>query len=400
MSLLASVLTHPLVEAGVRIGGLSVLAGFVTALAAFVFRAKLRVSLPEGAALILGLGAVAIYLNTRLIFVQFVGDTGDPLEASEAFLNVAVFVAAGIACYGGRYAGDRAGTSDRFNWTTFQPDLSPLVRATGRSVTVTLPADVADIDGYDDVPAETKAKLAGKTMDFPRGITIAALESQLTSRLKDEHDIGYVDVDIDVDGTISYLAVGKRAAGIGPTVPPEYVAIAVRADPPFSASPGDTVQLWRTDAVDDPERVGTGELRATVGDVATLILNESTAATVDPAGSYRLMTLAPESHPDREFATMLRRDEKTMSIIECTASSPYVGQSIRALEVAVIAIQAGDGSLESIPTDDRTIRAGDRLYTIGQPDTLRKIESTAGTRLLEERSTGTVVEQTSASSSQ
>lgn len=383
MSLLAAILGHPLVEVITRIGGLSLLAGVVTAFAAFVFRARVRVALPEGAALILGLGAVAIYLNTRLILVQFIGDTGDPLTTSEALLNVSVFIAAGVACYGGRYAGDKAGASNRIDWGWLQPDLSPIVRATGRSITVTLPDDVADIDGYDEVAPETKKKLAGRTLHFPKGITLSELSAQAVARLKEDHDIGYVDVDIAVDGTVEYLAVGQRASGIGPTLPPDYAGVAVRADPPFSATSGDTVQVWRIDQDGTETRLGTAELRASVDNVVTLSMNETVAAKIDPTDTHRLMTLSAEAHPDREFAAMLRRGDETMSVFEFTADSPFLGSSVKALDVAVIAVRASDGTVETIPQRDRLIQAGDCLYAIGQPDALRKLESATGTELLE-----------------
>lgn len=384
MSLLASILAHPLVEGAVRIAGLSLLAGVATTVAAFVFRARVHDTLPEGPTVILGLGVVAIYLNTRLIFIQFVGDAGDPLTTGEAILNVGVFVAAGIASYGGRYVGDKAGTMDRFKWARLHPDLSPIVRATGRFITVTLPEEIEDIEGYDPVQEETKKALAGETLDFPRGLTVAELKSQLTARLKEEHDIGYVDVELTADGEIEYLAVGQRVAGLGPTLPPKSAAVAVRADPPFSATPGDTVQLWRSEEGKE-EYLGTGELRASVGNVVTIATEEATADEVDPACEYRLMTLSANSHPDREFAAMLRRGAETMSVVEISDGSPLVGNSVGTLEATIVAVRSPGGEVETIPKRDRPIRAGDSLFAIGRPETLRKLESSKGAQVTTDR---------------
>ena len=375
MTLLTTILSNPLVEAGLRIVGLSLLAAAVTTLVTYVYRVRARAELPEGATLIIGLGVVAIYLNTRLVFIQFVGETGDPFSVAEALLNVSVFVAAGVASYGGRRLGTWAGASERFSWGRLQPDFSPLVRATGRYITVTLPDEIADIEGYDPVEDETRAALAGRSLDFPRGLTLAELETGLITRLKEEHDIGYVDVDLTADGTVEYFAVGRRVAGIGPTLPPKTAAVAVRADPPFSATPGDTVQVWRV--VDGEEtRIGTAELRASVGSVATLAMKESLADRIDPAAEYRLMTLSADSHPDREFAGMLRRGEETMSVVEIGAGSPLVGTPISALDVTVIAVVTAGGEVETIPAREWTIEAGERLFAIGRPDVLRKLEAT------------------------
>lgn len=384
MSAIASLFGHPIVEVVVRIAGLGLLAGAVTTLAAFVYRVRARTQFPEGPTLILGLGVVAIYLNTRLIFVQFIGDIGDPLTVSEALLNISVFTVAGLASYGGRYAGDGLGTSERLNWGTFQTDFNPIVRAVGRFITVTLPEEIDDIDGYEPVRAETKRAIAGEQFEFPRGLTVEELRSQLAARIKEDHDVGYVDADLTDDGTVEFLAVGQRAAGIGPTLPPKAAAVAVRADPPFGATAGDTVQLWRTDSDGTRERLGTAELRASVGDVATVATDEAVAERVDPAVDYRLMTLAADSHADREFAAMLRRGDETMSIVEVDAESSLVGDIIGSLEATIIAIRSSGAEVETLPKRDREIRAGEQLFAIGRPDTLRKLDDASGARLLTE----------------
>lgn len=376
MSGLDLVFGHWLVLVVFRVLALALLAGVVTTGAAFVYRFRTGRTLPEGATLLIGLGVVAIALNTRLVFVQFVGEGSDPLSLGEAASTLAVFVAAAVASYAGRRAGGRFATSERVTSGRLQPDLSPLVRAVGRFITVRLPEDIRDIDGYDPVDERTKTALAGKSLDFPRGMTVAQLESQLTSRLREEYDIGYVDLELTADGEIEYLAVGQRAAGLGPTLPPRSAAVAVRSDPPFSATSGDTVQLWRVD--DGAEtRVGVAELRASVGGVATVVTGESVARAIDPAVQYRLVTLAADAHPEREFAAMLRREHETMSVVELAEGGPLVGADVGSLAVTVIAVQPAGGEIETIPGRDRVLQAGDRLFAIGRPDALRRLETTS-----------------------
>lgn len=375
MSLVSTVATHSLVEALVSVLALSLLALVITAIVTFVFRVRTGNTFPEGATLIVGLGVVAIYLNTRLALVQFISNRGEMVSTGEVLLNISVFVIAGVASYVGRSLGDGAGTSNRFTWKRLQPDLSPIVRATGRFITVSIPETIEDIEGYDPVDIETKRVIAGKSMDFPKGLTLDELHSQVTARLKEEHDIGYVDVDIDLDGTVGYLAVGQRAVGLGQTIPPNSVSVAVSADPPFSASPGDTVQLWHVDEGGTETRVGTAELRASVGSVATLVLDETTANEIDPTADHRLMTLSANSNPEREFAAMLRREDETMSIIELQTGSPLVGNPVGRLDVTVIAVRSANDEIETIPEQDYQIQAGDNLYALGSPEALRKFES-------------------------
>jgi hypothetical protein len=382
VSLLLAVLGHSLVEILVRIVGVALLAGVATTIATFVYRVRVRNKLPEGATLILGLGIVAIYLNTRSIFIQFIGESNSLPTVGEATINVTIFIVAGIASYGGHYAGDKIAMSDRLSLAWLQPDFSPIVRAAGRFITVTLPEEIDDIEGYDPVGDETKEVLQDRALDFPRGLTVSELQSQLSLRLKEEYDIGYVDIELATDGTVDYLAVGRRAAGIGPTLPPNTAAVAVDADPPFSATPGDTVQLWYRDD-DGEKRLGAAELRASVGSVATVVTDEAIATQVDPATTYRLMTLSADSNPEREFAAMLRRGDETMSILAVRGDGPLVGAAIGSLDVTVIAVQSPGGTVETIPKRDRVIQDGDDLFAIGRPDTLRKLESSAGVQVVE-----------------
>ncbi|MFT8046912.1 hypothetical protein ACMYMB_23230, partial [Salmonella enterica subsp. enterica serovar Enteritidis] len=57
--------------------------------------------------------------------------------------------------------------------------------------------------------------------------------------------------------------------------------------------------------------------------------------------------------------------------------SVLVGNSVGALDVAVVAIEAVDGDVAAIPTRDREIGAGETLYVIARPDRMRKLEAAA-----------------------
>lgn len=230
---------------------------------------------------------------------------------------------------------------------------------------------------------ETKHALEGQTLDFPRGLTIAELESELTTRLREKHDIGDVDFDVTTDGSLEYLAVGQRPAGIGPTLPPKSAAVAVRADPPFSASPGDTLQIWHTGG-EQTERIGSAGLRASVADVTTVVTDDAVADRIDPTATYRLMTLPADAHADREFAAMLRRGDETMSVVDVDSGSTLVGVSVDALDVTILAIRSPEGEIETMPDRERAIQPGDSLFAIGRPDALRKLEGATGVQPAED----------------
>ena len=401
---------------------LSLLAGLVAGSAAFVFRLYTGADIPEGASLILGLGAVGLALNTRNVLIQFIGEGSGGLTVTAASIDIAIFVLAAVSASAGRLLGDRFATSKRFRPTALGSSLhGPLVRATGRWTVVELPEEIDDIDGYDPVAEETKRDLEGRTFEFPARLSVEALRAKFVDRLKEEHDVGYVDVELESDGSVSHLGLGRRPAGIGSTVPPGSVAVAVRCDPPFSASPGDSIQLWRSPArtgtddvgkptepgetgsptepgegpdseVDEgaaepvpaaervsgvPERVCTGELRAVVGTVATIIVDEKVAASIDPTVTYRLVTLPSDVRLDREFAGMLRRADETMQAVEIPEESPLVGAPLSDVDATVIAVRDVDGGVETLPQRDRQLAAGDTVIALGRPAELRGLQRAA-----------------------
>lgn len=372
MSLLGTLLGNPVVVWSLRIVGLALLAGVTSAGVATLYRLRLRERFPDGATLIVGLGVVAIWLNTRILLVELVIEDSEPFGLGAAVGNLAVFTAAAIASLAGRSMGDQLGTSERLRWRGVGPAWSPIVRATGRFITVTLPETIEDIEGYDPVSAETKDGLAGHRIDFPRGLTVDELKEHLIDHLTERFDVGYVDVDVEENGTVTYLALGQRAAGLGPSLPPGNAAVAIRADPPFSASPGDTVEIWEPGG---SEPVGPGELRAHVdGTVATIACSQRVAEQIDPEQTYRLTTVAAGARPDREFATILRRHDSTMRGIDVAAGSPLVGRAVRDVTGTVLAIKR-DGVVRTVPPQDDTVAAGDRLFVLARPDQLRTLEA-------------------------
>jgi hypothetical protein len=404
-------------------------AALVSALSALAFRWYTREPVPLGVSTILGVSAVALYLNTIGLFTRLVGEPG----AGIFELDVVVFnvVAIGLAAFVtpvGRRTGDRIAT-DVFavaGATDLDAEVSRIVRTVGRVTQLTLPdaEDIDDMESYDPVPAELKAEMGGKTLLFPNRLTVAELRDRLVTRLKDDYRVGYVDVELTERGAVEYLAVGSRAAGLGPTLGHGTVAVSIRADPANAASPGDVVQVWRparagadgtspataaaTAAGDDgetadddaapadadtdddadagatagergrqPRRLFTGELRARHGDVVTLAVDVADADKVDAATTYRLVSLPAEPRADREFASLLRAADETMAAVTVTPASDIVGQQIGSLDVTVAAVRPASGSIEAIPTRTRVIEGGDTLYVVARPEVLRRLEGRA-----------------------
>jgi hypothetical protein len=349
----------------------------VSGAAALAYRWYTKLRLPLPLTMLLGLSVVALTLNTVGVFTDLLSGETTIFAPTRIVFNAVSLGVGAAAAPAGRLVGDRIAT-DVFAFAGVKEldvEVSRLVRSVGRITDVTLPEDpddIADIEGYDPVAHATKEALAGKTLIFPRRLTVADLEARLVTRLQDDYGVGHVDVDLAADGTVAYLALGSRATGLGPTLAPGTVAVAVRADPANAASPGDRVQVWRTDP--DPKRLLTAELRAHVDDVATLAVDEGDATRLDAAATYRLVTLPSEPQAEREFASLLRAAEETMYVVTVAEGSDLVGAAVRDLDATVVAVEDSDGGIETL-VHERTLAPGDELYLVGRFETFRRLDA-------------------------
>lgn len=377
-----------LVGTGTRIGGFAVLAAGTAALAATVFRWYSRQEIPEGVGVLIGLSTVAIWLNTRSALGDAIIGRSDPLDDPvAAVLTVVTFVVGAISADVGRRAGDRL-SREAFATAaapTSIDDVAQLVRSAGRVRTVELPETVDDVDGYDPVPANAKAELAGKTLVFPRGLSPDGLRTRLIDRIERDYGIGHVDLELAADGTVEYLAVGSRLSGIGPTLAPGSVALAIRGDPAPDASPGDVVEVWRRpDADADPERIGRAELRATTGDVATLAIEADEADELADERPVRLVTLPGSPDVARELVSILRAADETVSVATIEPDDPLAGSPVGTLSVSALVLERA-GETVPFPGDDTLLEPGDRLYVVGLPEELRRFSERVTLAIDDER---------------
>lgn len=359
-----------------RVAGMTVLSLLTAMLVSIAYRWYVRERIPAGVALLAGVSSVALYLNTRGALGQVVAGQTGYLALESVIFNTISFFLAGLVTPVGRRAGDRLATSVMAMAGTriVEGEVSGLVSAVGRLDAITLPETIHDIDGYDPVSEDVKATLAGKTLLFPRRGGREEREKRLRARLKDDYDVGYVDLDLATDGSVEYLAVGRRVAGIGPTLGTGAAAVAIEADPPHTASPGDAVQVWETD--EGQRRVASGEIRGVAGDVVTVALDEQDAR--DLAGRrYRLLTLPDDPTADREFAALLRAVEETMAAVRVAPDGGLVDVVVGDLNATVVAVKPANGSIEPVPARDRKLAPRDLVYVVASPAAIRQLEERA-----------------------
>ncbi|MFB6120282.1 MAG: TrkA C-terminal domain-containing protein [Halobacteriaceae archaeon] len=360
---------------GTRVVGVAVLAGVGAAMSALVYRLFTRDALDRGVSLLVGLAAAALYLNVRTSLGQVVLGETQVLSAGPVLFNTAALAAAAMVTPAGHAAGDRVARDfvSVSGARELDGEVGRLARTVGRVTTLTVPDEISDIDGYDPVPETTKSQLAGTTLVFPRRVATDALRERLAARLKEEYEVGYVDAEFE-DRELVALGLGARQAGIGPTLAPGAAAVPIRADPPNAASPGDVVQVYERGP--DPQRVATAEVRATAGDVVTVACDVPEARTL-AGGDYRLVTLPVEPRAEREFASLLRAADETIAAVTLGPESALVGSRVGDVDANVVAVRDAAGGVEPIPSRDRPLAAGESLYVVARPETIRSLEERA-----------------------
>ncbi|MFW6449351.1 MAG: cation:proton antiporter regulatory subunit [Halobacteriota archaeon] len=364
-------------ELGGRIVGLAVLALLISLVASLVYRWHVDEELPQGVGLLLGASAVAIALNTTAALGQSLGGTTELLTARAASFTILAFSVSGVASEAGRLGGDRLGRRlpPGRGLRDLDGEVTSFIQGAGRTIRVDLEAEIQDIDGFEPVRPDLKEDLAGRTMTFPGRLTVDELHEAFETRLQSEIGIRKVDVEIDEAGAITYLAVGRGAAGIGHTIPPGEVALAIRADPAFAAGPGDQVRVWWTDP--EPRQLLTAEIRSVVEDIVTVSVPEGDVSLLAPESGYRLVTLPKAPRPDRDFAGALRRANESVTRVTIDDGSDVVGRSVADIGVTALAIESMDGSIDAPPTATSRLQPGDTVIAMGRPDALRRFELVA-----------------------
>lgn len=364
------------IDVVVRVLGFCLVAGTTSATAAAAFRWYGREELPEGMGILIGLSVVALWLNTQSALNSAMLGRTDLFDPTTAVLTVATFVAGGIAADVGRRGGDAV--SKKVTAPLSGPrnidEVTQIVRSAGRVITVELPDAIEDAEGYDPIDESKKAELAGLTLVFPRKLTLEELRDRLIDRLERDYGVGHVEVDVTADGEVTFLALGSRPSGLGPTLAPGTVALAIHADPAPDASPGDVVELWRrNEGGDPPERVAKAELRATAGDVATVAVEAEDAEVLAEERPYRLVTLPGTPDVVRELVALLRAADETVVAVDVAADGPLDGAVVDDLSATVLVVDRGESAL-AFP-DGETLAAGDVVYALGLPEELRRLTS-------------------------
>lgn len=358
---------------GIQIAGLVLAAGIVGALAAVAYRQRTARPLPAGLAGLLGLSTVAVWLLADVIGR---GSVVASLPLDHYGSAVYTVVGAGLGTgfgVGGRHLGDWV-TCEIYDIDRLRGrgEAVELLRSARTLVSMTLPHEIGDAEGYATVEDETKRDLEATTLQFPSRLSRRQLVDRLESRIVTDFDVDHASATVDADREITSLIVGKRPDGLGVTLPPGTVAVDIAADPAGDGTPGDPVEIWDGSATTST-LAARGRLRSAAGDRATVVVEEGDLSALDTNRYYRLVT-PPATPSDRHrLAAVLRAVDETTVAVTVHPGDDLEGEFVGWLPGTAIVVDREDG-IVTLPDDKTTLQAGDTVYLVGRPEDLASHE--------------------------
>ena len=361
--------TLSLVETALlTISGIGLGSGIIVAVVGLFYRRRTLDALPPGAAVLVGTAPVAGWI---LVQWRNSGPILSDLSMMEhvvgTYILIVLCVASVMAMSGARF-GDQLACHRYDIPPNYQDgDVATLVRRARRTITLEIPEQIDDIAGQPVVGDSIKQMLSGTSLSFPRGLSISALESRLKRQLQRDWGIGHVDVSCADDGTVDRLAIGRDRTDLGSSLPPGTVAVAIRTVSVPAAGPGDRVEIWDID--DDTCLVATGTLRASVGTVSTIVVDQSDRDIFSTAATYRLMTKHTPPSDAFEFLSVIESAAVSIRSKTIDAGDSLEDEFVGWVPTTVLCIKR-DSDIHPFPDDNEVVQSGDELWVIGNPETI------------------------------
>ena len=370
---------------------LGILTGMFTALLvfglAFTFQYVAGVAFPANTGLMIGLGAAGLQGGLMRLM-------RDPAMLQSSVIITALLVVLLITAYSQKRGVELAKKVPPktvvFNAFRNRRLSKGVVKRLGRfgKVTITVPGEVLDMEGYAPLTDDLRNKIATRTWQFPADLPLSELERRLQERLQIEFNVADVNVSINARGEAT-ISAAPPASGLSQRVPPDKHAIGVEALVPTGVAFGDRVTVeFEEGEIDSTvmsvvppevkEKIHTpppptpalaqtaagGEARVGIAvdrtDVAESLSAKPKKFHVQPRGNNR----------EYELITLLRRHGNNFRRVEVTAGSPFAGMRLGGLGlrakygVSVLALKHRD-TWTFAPRGSTVIQPGDDLFVTG-----------------------------------
>ncbi|SIR47333.1 TrkA-C domain-containing protein [Haladaptatus litoreus] len=379
---------------------LGALTGVVPALVAwclgFVFRYVTGVSLPGFGVVVLGVAIAGVQGGLLGLL--------DPTVLNSPVVIVAVIVVMLVTQYA-HAKGDSMGSSfpRRIGLRHLRENRlsSDVIERVGRfgQVRVRVTGTVGDIDGYPPLSDDLRSKIRDGEWTFPGDLPLVELESRLADRLRTEHDLADVSVEIDAGGKAT-VAAAPPEGSLSRRLPANRRAVSVDTLVPTGIARGDEVALSLDDCdviatvlsakTDDRESDDDGNettdsvSRApttTGGDGrVTVAVSSADAKDLVRGNPSNLRVRSRETRSEFELVELFRQAGKHWRKLHLSAESELDGMTVGALaardthDVAVLGVERGNDWTVA-PSGTTALAAGDELYVVGTRDSIRQFSA-------------------------
>lgn len=272
---------------------------------------------------------------------------------------------------------------------------------------------IEDIEGYPQLPAETRESIRAGSWKFPAELSIPELETRLAEKLTAEYDLSEVAVTINADG-LAEISAAPGTAGLSRRVPAGKRAVSINTLLPTGLAVSDTITLALpsgtvTGEVVSAKTTGTSSKSAAEKPVSSTEPDAKPDGGTDPAeaelernapttdggdGSVTVALSTEEARKvlreefartvvqargkSREFEALdlLQRDGNQFRQVTINAGGPFDDVAIRDAAirdeygVAILAIRRKTERIVA-PRGSTQLLGGDELIVTGKSDALK-----------------------------
>ncbi len=348
--------------------GFALLAGVIAMGVAVSYRWTTRHSIPPGTAVLVGWTFPALLLTLDALRHGVLLEPAPLVGYASGVLILGVFATGTATSVGGWWLGDHLARRVAENSPPEQDALVPTRRGPdGAWVALTLPDRIDDVHDSCPVDPETRDALSGKRVLLPRRLDDRARERRLESRLQADFDLDHVECDLDSEGTVTRLAVGRAPTGCSHAIPPGLVALSMQATYASSSGAGSPVEVWTTGG-EEPRLAGVGTIHIQSQDWLTILFEPETARGVAlEADHCRITTVSAPRNDRQALLSALRRSSVCVERYRVTDADALAGEFVEWLPGRVLAIQRPGEEPLAFPAGNEPVEPGDTVYVLEQP---------------------------------
>ncbi|MCP8304626.1 MAG: CBS domain-containing protein [archaeon] len=204
------------------------------------------------------------------------------------------------------------------------------------SIIVKMPSEnlIRNLAGKPRVMDSLKKELSGKEFTFPSGLPIENLVERVRRQLMTDWGLGDVEVELNEEGEVTYLAVADREQSISETIDFGYVALPLEYDvAPSEVAPRDIVRI----RLEDDTYIHRAEVKGIDREyrTITIIVEEGLLEKYEGKRAKQIIAL-PTYRPAPLVKDIMTASVKTITVDEDVQSAVKLMNKFKIGDVVVV----------------------------------------------------------------